>query len=417
MASRKELRREKKRQARMSRADKSRSRPHQPKGSEGAPAGKSAEALADKVGKEVESRQQEREKARDGLKLEKVKSEAARAQSALAAGQAALAERKPLLSRELGDDGEGAPGKGEAGGLWAGISKTRNALASGLGRILLGKKRIDRELLGDLEELLITADIGFETTQRLMEAVKRNVRRSETDDPETIKEVLRTEIHRVLNRPQPAAALKASPAAGKPVVMLFVGVNGSGKTTTIGKFAAKARERGDKVLLAAGDTFRAAAAEQLGAWGERTGCDLFTSLPGADPSGVIHKAIQQGINEGYDLILCDTAGRLHTKTNLMEELKKIKRVITALIPEAPHETYLVLDANTGQNAIRQTQDFHKAVGVTGLIVTKLDGTARGGVLIGIVNEFNIPVRYIGLGEKSGDFRSFDAKEFADAVIA
>jgi len=201
-----------------------------------------------------------------------------------------------------------------------------------------------------------------------------------------------------------------------PAVILFAGVNGTGKTTTIGKLAAQYRREGKRVLLAAGDTFRAAAAEQLAGWAERAGCDLFRQEEGANPSGVIYQALEKAAKEGYDLVLCDTAGRLHTKSNLMEELKKIKRVMGKVIPDAPHETYLVLDANNGQNAIHQARDFNEAIGLTGLIVTKLDGTARGGVVVGIVNEFELPVRYIGVGEGVDDLRPFDPAEFARSLF-
>jgi fused signal recognition particle receptor len=215
-----------------------------------------------------------------------------------------------------------------------------------------------------------------------------------------------------MSRPYPPLAFEGR----KPGVILFLGVNGTGKTTSIGKLAARFTGEGKRVLLAAGDTFRAAAAEQLAGWAARSGCAIVSRPEGSDPSGVVYHAAEQALAEGFDLLLVDTAGRLHTKHNLMEELKKIKRVIGKAIPDAPHESWLVLDANTGQNAIHQVREFHDAVGLTGLIVTKLDGTARGGVVVGIVNEFNLPIRYVGIGEAVEDLEEFDPSGFAEAVL-
>ena len=206
-------------------------------------------------------------------------------------------------------------------------------------------------------------------------------------------------------------------AERKPLILLFVGVNGVGKTTTIGKIAAQYRQQGKKVLMGAGDTFRAAAIEQLVEWSRRADCDIIQKEPGSDPSAVMYETVQKGIDEDYDVVICDTAGRLHTKKNLMEELKKMVRVIRKLIPDAPHEILLVLDATTGQNAIFQTREFMEATDLTGLIITKLDGTSKGGVVIGIVNEFDIPVRYIGVGEQVEDLRPFDAQQFTESIFA
>jgi len=277
---------------------------------------------------------------------------------------------------------------------------------------VLGKKEIDRQLLDDLEELLITADVGPETAERLLAAVREKVRRKELGDPDALRNTLREEVLRVMQRDFAESNLSGR----KPAVLLFVGVNGTGKTTSIGKIAAKHAAEGKRVLLAAGDTFRAAAVEQLGEWAERAGCDIVSRGEGADPSSVIYQAVEKGVQEGYDLVLCDTAGRLHTKKNLMEELRKVRRVIAKLVPDAPHETWLVLDANTGQNAIFQARDFLAAVEVTGLVVTKLDGTARGGVVIGIMNEFNLPIRYIGVGERVADLRPFDPDLFVQSLF-
>jgi fused signal recognition particle receptor len=236
-------------------------------------------------------------------------------------------------------------------------------------------------------------------------------------DAAALQALVQEEIVRFMSRAYPAPRLDTLGPGVRPAVVLVVGVNGTGKTTTLGKLAAKYRSEGKKVLLAAGDTFRAAAAEQLGLWAQRAGVDLFAKPPGSDPSAVLYQAVQKAVAEGYDLVLCDTAGRLHTKSNLMEELKKSKRVLDKVLPGAPHETWLVLDGNTGHNAIRQAREFHQALGLTGIVVTKLDGTARGGMIVGIVNEFDVPIRYIGLGEAVEDLRPFEPRAFAESLFA
>jgi fused signal recognition particle receptor len=331
---------------------------------------------------------------------------------ALAREEAALRTREAVLHRELGADAE----PGEAPSFWRkirdGMSKTRHSLSNGLATVLLGKKELDRDVLEKLEELLLSSDMGIDTAGRLLSRLRERARRSELSELDRLKQVLKEEIHQVMSR-------RYSPMAweGKqPGVILFLGVNGTGKTTSIGKLAARYTGEGKRVLLAAGDTFRAAATEQLARWAERTGCEIVSRPEGSDPSGVIFQAVEHAQAGKFDLLLCDTAGRLHTKHNLMEELKKIKRVIAKSLPGAPHETWLVLDANTGQNAIHQTREFHQAVGLTGLIVTKLDGTARGGVVVGIVNEFDLPIRYVGVGESAQDLEPFDAEAFADNLL-
>ncbi len=346
------------------------------------------------------------------LRMQKAKEEAAQTREALEAEQRAIQEKAPVLNRELGGEEPEEPSGGLFRRLREGISKTRESLSAGLGRIVLGKKEIDQEVLAGLEEVLIAADVGAETTRRLLEAVRGRMRRDEVKEPERLISLLKAEIQRVMNRSYPPQRFEEGP----PAVILFVGVNGTGKTTTIGKMAHQFTRSGKKVLLAAGDTFRAAAGEQLERWSERARCEIFRKDDGADPSGVVFQAAKKGAEEGFDLVLCDTAGRLHTKTNLMEELKKMKRVLANAVPEAPHETLLVLDANTGQNAIFQTREFHQAVGVSGLVVTKLDGTARGGVVVGIVNEFDIPIRYVGIGEGVADLRPFDPAHFAAGLL-
>ena len=278
---------------------------------------------------------------------------------------------------------------------------------------VLGKKEIDEDLLDDLEEVLISSDIGPETTQRILESITAKVERKELTNPEVLQKEIQLEIEKIMSKTYTVP----SASECKPLILLFVGVNGVGKTTTIGKIAAQYCQQGKKVLMGAGDTFRAAAIDQLAEWSKRADCDIVKKEPGSDPSAVMYETVQKSLDEDYDVVICDTAGRLHTKKNLMEELKKMIRVIRKLIPDAPHEVLLVLDATTGQNAIFQTREFLEAADLTGLVITKLDGTSKGGVVIGIVNEFDIPVRYIGLGEQIKDLRLFDAKQFTESIFA
>jgi fused signal recognition particle receptor len=297
--------------------------------------------------------------------------------------------------------------------LKQGIGKTRKQLLGRVEEILHGKKEIDEEVLDDLEEVLISADIGPETTGMILEAITEQVERKELQDPAALQSAIRAQIEQIMSKEVPVSTTEDK----KPLVLLFVGVNGVGKTTTIGKLAAQYVREGKKVLMGAGDTFRAAAIEQLGEWSQRAQCDLISKEAGADPSAVLYETVEKGLKDGHDVIICDTAGRLHTKKNLMEELKKMVRVIRKLIPDAPHEVLLVLDATTGQNAIFQAREFKDAAELTGIVITKLDGTSKGGVVIGIVNEFDIPVRYIGIGEKVEDLRPFDARQFTESLFA
>ena len=289
------------------------------------------------------------------------------------------------------------------------LSKTRKSLSDGLERILAGKKKIDGDLLEQLEELLITSDIGVQTTLALMEKVS-SAKISEADQ---IKALLKAEILSILETPRSTPSEKPPPA---PRVIMIVGVNGTGKTTTIGKLAAKATAAGQKVLIAAADTFRAAAIEQVTIWAERAKADIVKHKEMADPAAVAFDALTAAEARGVDLVLIDTAGRLHTKVNLMEELKKIKRAISKKIPDAPHEILLILDATTGQNALSQAELFNEALGVTGLALTKLDGTAKGGIVIGICDTLKIPLKYIGIGENIEDLQRFDATQFVDALF-
>ena len=297
--------------------------------------------------------------------------------------------------------------------LRKGVGKTRIHILNNLSEAVLGKKEIDEDLLDDLEEVLIGSDIGPETTRRILESITEKVERKELTDPEVLQKEIQLEIEKIMSKTYPVLGTSER----KPLILLFVGVNGVGKTTTIGKIAAQYRQQGKKVLMGAGDTFRAAAIDQLEEWSRRADCDIFQKDPGSDPSAVMYETVQKGLDEDYDVVICDTAGRLHTKKNLMEELKKMIRVIRKLIPDAPHEVLLVLDSNTGQNAIFQTREFLEVADLTGLVITKLDGTSKGGVVIGIVNEFDIPVRYIGIGEQVEDLRPFDAKQFTESLFA
>jgi len=294
------------------------------------------------------------------------------------------------------------------------LSKTRSSFVSKVDGLFLGKKVIDDELLDDLEEILITADLGVGTTQELVEAARQKVARNELSDPAALKKVLKEKISEFIHSSDQSAEL-VMPDKG-PFVIMVVGVNGVGKTTTIGKMAHKFVSSGQSVMLVAGDTFRAAAVEQLKIWGDRVGVDVVSQQSGADPSSVVFDALDYGSKRDVDVIIVDTAGRLHTKVNLMEELKKIKRVMTKKIPDAPHEVMLVIDSTTGQNGVSQARLFSEAVDITGLTLTKLDGTAKGGIIVNICREFNIPIRFIGIGEQINDLRDFDADEFVEALF-
>jgi len=296
--------------------------------------------------------------------------------------------------------------------LRQGLSKTRDSLVGKIDRLVLGKKEIDADTLEELEEILITADIGVQTTVELIRILEERLSRNELKDGAALRETLKEEILKRLSRDvMPLAVDSAS-----PFVIMVIGVNGVGKTTTIGKLAARFSQEGKKVVLAAGDTFRAAAAEQLEIWGERVGCDVVRHKEGADPSAVVFDGIKAAVARKADILIVDTAGRLHTKVNLMEELKKVRRIMGREIPGAPHETLLVLDAATGQNALSQAKLFKETAEVTGIALTKLDGTAKGGIVAAICNEFRIPVRYIGVGEGVDDLRDFDPAEFVDALF-
>lgn len=296
--------------------------------------------------------------------------------------------------------------------LKSGLSRTNEGFVKKIDRAVLGKKQITDELMEELEEVLLTADIGVKTSYDLLELVQEKVRRKELGDADALKNCLKEEILVLLKSDEG----KLDMSNASPFVIMVIGVNGVGKTTTIGKLASKFKSEGKKVIIGAGDTFRAAAIEQLSIWGERCQIEVIKHQDGSDPAAVAYDATEAAKARGADILILDTAGRLHTKTNLMEELKKLKRVMTKVIPEAPHEVLLVLDAATGQNAISQAKLFNEAIGITGLAVTKLDGTPKGGVVIGIADELKIPIRYIGIGEQVEDLRDFDASEFVEALF-
>ncbi|MBP6848921.1 MAG: signal recognition particle-docking protein FtsY [Kofleriaceae bacterium] len=292
----------------------------------------------------------------------------------------------------------------------AGLAKTRGGFVAKLGK-LFGKKKIDADVLPALEEVLFTADIGPRAADRIFESVKKGLGKDDLADAPKIWAKIRATSTAILDVGAPPVDWSAK----KPFVLLVLGVNGVGKTTTIGKLAALLAGQGKRVILAAGDTFRAAAAEQLEVWAKRAGCPVVRGKEGGDPSSVIFDAVKRGVDEGADLVICDTAGRLHTKTDLMDELKKVRRVIDKAMPGAPHETWMVLDATTGQNAITQAKTFKDAMEITGIVITKLDGSAKGGVILGICDELKVPVRYIGVGEKLEDLRPFDPAAFVAAL--
>ncbi|WP_445180575.1 signal recognition particle-docking protein FtsY [Pseudomonas sp. McL0111] len=298
--------------------------------------------------------------------------------------------------------------------LKQGLSKTSASIGEGMASLFLGRKIIDDELLDDLETRLLTADVGVEATTQIIQRLTQKVARKELADADALYKSLQAELAAML---KPVEQPLKIVSQNKPFVILVVGVNGAGKTTTIGKLAKKLQLEGKKVMLAAGDTFRAAAVEQLQVWGERNKIPVIAQHTGADSASVIFDAVQAAKARGIDVLIADTAGRLHTKDNLMEELKKVRRVIGKLDEDAPHEVLLVLDAGTGQNAINQAKQFNQTVTLTGLALTKLDGTAKGGVIFALAKQFGLPIRYIGVGEGIDDLRTFEAEPFVQALFA
>jgi len=298
--------------------------------------------------------------------------------------------------------------------LKQGLSKTREGFVEQIDRLLQGKKTIDQDLLDDLEGLLIAADLGVRTSSQLIDSVQQGLKRGELKEPEKVREFIKQEILRILKSGEKPLSIDFSQT--RPFVFMVVGVNGVGKTTTIGKMAHQYSSQGKKVLIGAADTFRAAAVEQLEIWANRVGADLIKQSKGTDPSAVAFDSVHAARARNMDLVFIDTAGRLHTKVNLMEEVKKVKRIIGRECPGAPHEVLLVLDATTGQNAISQAKLFDEGIGVTGIALTKLDGTAKGGIIVGITQELNIPIRLVGVGEGIDDLKEFNASEFVQALF-
>jgi fused signal recognition particle receptor len=297
--------------------------------------------------------------------------------------------------------------------LKEGLSKTREKIFNSITETVTGKAVIDEITLDQIEEILLGSDIGFDTTVKIIESVKKNLKSEKDRSGENIIEIVKQELTEVLLVSKPNGKELSE---SKPYIILIIGVNGVGKTTTVGKLANNYKKIGKKVIVGAADTFRAAANEQLEIWAKRADVDIIQSLKGTDPSSVVFETVKKSVDENYDIVLIDTAGRLHNKTNLMNELDKIRRVIKKLLPDAPHETLLIVDGNTGQNAILQAEEFSKVTDISGLVITKLDGTAKGGVVFQIVAKQNIPVKFIGIGEGIDDLQEFDSKTFVEAIF-
>ena len=291
------------------------------------------------------------------------------------------------------------------------LFKSKKKLGDGLSSLVIGKKKIDEDLLEELEMLLIGSDIGIQTTDKVIEIVRKKASRKELKDEDSLYQLIKEELESLLIKEN-----LLQPSSNNPFVILVVGINGAGKTTTIGKLAKLFQGEGKSVMLAAGDTFRAAAVEQLQIWGERNDIPVIAQKTGADAASVVYDAYQSAIAKDIDILIADTAGRLHTQDNLMQELEKIKRVLKKHNEDAPHETLLVIDGGSGQNAIQQANEFHKSINLTGLAITKLDGTAKGGVLFSISDSLKLPIRYIGVGEAIEDLKPFNAKDFVNALF-
>ena len=326
-------------------------------------------------------------------------------------GKRKKSETEEVTSRE--DDTQEETSQGLFSRLKNRLAKTRHNLTDGLSNLILGKKSIDDDLLEELETLLLMADVGVNATTRIIDELTDRVARKELSDPSTLTRILKERLLEILQRSE-KPVLEASD--DRPQVILMVGINGAGKTTTIGKLAKRLQDEGQSVMLAAGDTFRAAAVEQLQTWGERNKIPVIAQHTGADSASVIYDALEAATARKIDVLIADTAGRLHTKTNLMDELAKIARVMKKIDPMAPHEVMLVVDATTGQNALNQAQQFNQTIGLTGITLTKLDGTAKGGIVFAIAEKLGVPIRFIGVGEAIEDLRHFEPTEFVDALF-
>jgi fused signal recognition particle receptor len=321
----------------------------------------------------------------------------------------AAAPAKP--APEVAEEAEETPSDEATLAYKAGLAKTRGGFVARLGK-LFGKKQIDAATVDELEEVLFTADIGPRAADRIFQSVKSGMSKQDLEDADKIWKQIKKTSKEILS-----VDAKPVDMTKKPFVLLVLGVNGVGKTTTIGKLAAKWKAEGRKIVLAAGDTFRAAATEQLEEWAKRSGVDIVKGKPQGDPSSVIFDAIKKGVDEGYDIVICDTAGRLHSNAGLMDELKKVRRVADKAMTGAPHETWMVVDATTGQNAISQAKTFKADMEISGIVVTKLDGSAKGGVVLGICDELKVPVRFVGIGEKIDDLRPFDPNGYVEGMFA
>ena len=295
--------------------------------------------------------------------------------------------------------------------LKQGLTRTKEAITGKVNEVFSNFRKVDENLLEELEEALILSDVGADTSMKIVDNLRKRIKLEKIEDSEKVKDALKEEIYKILTEKDNSLNLST-----KPAVMLVVGVNGAGKTTSIGKIASNLKAEGKKVLVAAADTFRAAAIEQLEVWTERAGVDIIKRPEGSDPASVVFDAISKTKSENYDVVIIDTAGRLHTKKNLMDELGKMQRIIDRELPDAAKEVLIVLDGTTGQNALIQAKEFSEVTNITGIILTKLDGTAKGGVVIGICSELNVPVKLIGVGEKIEDLQVFNAKEFAKALF-
>ena len=321
------------------------------------------------------------------------------------------AETRPEADESAAQNGQAATS--DDASLVARLAKTRRGFRDSLADLFLGKKKPDQETLEDLETALISADVGIDTTTEIIDQLQSSLSRKALDNPEALRLAL---IDLLVEKLQAAEQPLQIPVSDKPFVLLVVGINGAGKTTSIGKLAHNLQKQGRSVLLAAGDTFRAAAVEQLQEWGRRNDAPVIAQGTGADPASVIFDAVQSASAKNIDVVIADTAGRLHTQSNLMDELHKIKRVLGKLDENAPHETLLIMDGGFGQNALQQAQQFHDAIGLTGLAITKLDGTAKGGVLFAVADKLQLPIRFIGVGEGIEDLREFHAREFVEALL-
>ena len=300
--------------------------------------------------------------------------------------------------------------------LDSGLEKSRSNVFQKLSKVFTGRRRVDEELMEDLEEALITADVGVDTTMKILDRLRKRARFEAYAEVQELYTMLREEIGGLFTEDAPGAGTANEPASGQPRVIMVVGVNGVGKTTSIGKLAWRYKQAGKRVLLGAADTFRAAAIDQLKIWSERAGVDIIAQHMGADPAAVAFDTLEAAVARNSEVVIIDTAGRLHNKRGLMEELTKIRRVMDRIVPGAPHEVLLVLDGSTGQNAVEQAKQFTSATDVTGLVLTKLDGTAKGGVVLAISDQLSIPVRFIGIGEKMEDLQDFEVIEFIDSLL-